>query len=48
MPLVTFHSLSVLREGEGLEISENENKVNDGVTINFVNAEQQEEKRQFV
>jgi hypothetical protein len=49
MPLVTFHSLSVLREGEGLEISENENKVNDGVTINFVNGpEQQEEKRQFV
>ncbi len=39
MPLVAFHPLPVLQEGEGLEIEENENEVNDGVTITFVNGE---------
>jgi hypothetical protein len=36
MPLVAFHLLPVLQEGEGLEI-EGENEANDGVTINIVN-----------
>jgi hypothetical protein len=37
MPQVVFHLLPVLQEGEGLEDEENENVVNDGVTVNFVN-----------
>jgi hypothetical protein len=40
MPQVAFHPLPVLQEGEGLEDEENENKINDGVTINFVNREE--------
>ncbi len=37
MPQVAFHLLPVLQEGEELIDEENENKVNDGVTVNFVN-----------
>ncbi len=37
MPQVAFHLLPVFQEGEELIDDENENKVNDGVTVNFVN-----------
>ncbi len=39
MPQVTFHPLPVLQEGEGLEDDENENKINDSVTVNFVSGD---------
>jgi hypothetical protein len=38
MPQVAFHPLPVLKEGEGLA-EENENEVNDGVTINIINGQ---------
>jgi hypothetical protein len=39
MPQVTFHPLPVLQEGEGLEVDRNENKMNEGITINYVDGD---------
>jgi hypothetical protein len=36
MPQVTFHPLPVLQEGEGLEVDRNENEMNEGITVNYI------------
>jgi hypothetical protein len=39
MPQVMFQPLPVLQRGEGLEVDRNENETNEGITVNYFDAD---------